>query len=41
LKNKDHFTEIENKCRFQPFGDGTASLKIADALKEYFEKDRK
>lgn len=41
LENKDHLTQIENKCRFQPFGDGTASLKIAEALKDYFEKDRK
>lgn len=41
LENKDYFMEIENKCRFQPFGNGTASIKIAKALKDYFEKDKK
>jgi UDP-N-acetylglucosamine 2-epimerase (non-hydrolysing) len=41
LENKDHLRQIENKCRFQPFGDGTASLKIAEALKDYFENDHK
>ena len=38
LENKNLITEIENKCNFQPFGDGTASIKIAEALKGYFEK---
>lgn len=38
LENKNLQTDIENKCKFQPFGDGTASIKIAEALKEYFEK---
>jgi UDP-N-acetylglucosamine 2-epimerase (non-hydrolysing) len=41
LENRKHFMDIENNCRFQPFGDGTAAVKIADALKDYFEKDSK
>ena len=41
LENRDHFMDIENKCRFQPFGDGTAAVKIAASLKDYFEKDSK
>lgn len=40
LENNDHLMKIENKCRFQPFGDGTAAIKIADALKDYFERER-
>jgi UDP-N-acetylglucosamine 2-epimerase (non-hydrolysing) len=38
LENENIYREIENKCNCQPFGDGTASVKIADALKVYFEK---
>ena len=37
LNDSSSLLEIENKCKGQPFGDGTASLKIAEALKTYFE----
>ncbi|MDD4160203.1 MAG: UDP-N-acetylglucosamine 2-epimerase (non-hydrolyzing) [Synergistaceae bacterium] len=39
LESKDRFMEIENKCKLQPFGDGTAAIKIAELLKDYFEND--
>ena len=38
LENEAKLAEIENKCRSQPFGDGTAAVKIAEALKDYFDK---
>ncbi len=34
LEDKNAIPEIERRCAAQPFGDGTASLKIADTLKE-------
>ena len=37
LTNPAKLAEIEKKCDDQPFGDGTASIKIADALKSHFE----
>lgn len=39
LENSERLTEIERKCASQPFGDGTASIKIAEALRDYFERD--
>ena len=38
LENDDLLVRTQDKCRFQPFGDGTAAIKIAEALKDYFEK---
>lgn len=38
LENETKLAEIEKKCGSQPFGDGTAAAKIADALKDYFDK---
>lgn len=37
LSNDAGLNEIVKKCERQPFGDGTASIKIADALRAYFE----
>lgn len=39
LENSERLAEIERKCASQPFGDGTASIKIAEALRDYFERD--
>ena len=38
LENDGLLARIEDNCRSQPFGDGTAAIKIAEALKDYFEK---
>ena len=38
LRNPAELAAIEKKCEDQPFGDGTASVKIADSLKSHFEK---
>lgn len=38
LENNSCYSNIENKCKAQPFGDGTASLKIAEVLKDFFNK---
>lgn len=38
LENEECIRNIEKKCASQPFGDGTASVKIAEALKNYFER---
>lgn len=38
LENSESLKAIEIKCMDQPFGDGTASLRIADVLKAHFEK---
>ena len=37
IENEEVIARIENKCARQPFGDGNASIKIAEALKKYFE----
>lgn len=36
LENKEAVELIEKKCKGQPFGDGTASLKIRKVLEDYF-----
>ena len=36
LNNKSSIEKIERKCDGQPFGDGTASIQIAEALKLHF-----
>lgn len=36
LNDEESVINIEKKCMKQPFGDGTASIQIGDALKEYF-----
>jgi UDP-N-acetylglucosamine 2-epimerase (non-hydrolysing) len=33
LKNPEYYRSIEKKCDAQPFGDGTASVRIAEALR--------
>lgn len=40
LENEASFKKILKKCESQPFGDGRASLKIADTLKTWFEVRR-
>ena len=37
LRDPSALAAIEKKCEAQPFGDGTASIKIAAALKAHFE----
>ena len=37
LNDKRNILAIEEKCIKQPFGDGTASIQIADALRTYFD----
>ena len=37
MQDSENIIRIEKKCMDQPFGDGKASIKIAEALKEYFE----
>lgn len=37
LLNDANLDKIVKKCEQQPFGDGKASIKIADALRTYFE----
>lgn len=37
LNNKTSIENIELKCEDQPFGDGTASIQIAEALKLHFK----
>lgn len=39
LNNKERIAEIEHKCDNHPFGDGTASIKIAKSLRKYFSND--
>ena len=34
LDSPEEIAKIEKKCAAQPFGDGTASIKIANTLKE-------
>lgn len=41
LDDQSAIPAIEEKCKGKPFGDGTASVKIANALKTYFENDCK
>ena len=36
LENKEAITLIENKCKGQPFGDGSASLRIRKVLEDFF-----
>ncbi len=38
LENDILAANIEKKCSSQPFGDGTAAVKISEALKNYFIK---
>lgn len=40
LVNETSLEKIVKKCGSQPFGDGMASLRIADTLKAYFEARR-
>ena len=38
LRDPAALAAIEKKCEDQPFGDGTASVKIAEALKAHFDR---
>ena len=38
LDNSESLKAIETKCMDQPFGDGKASIRIAEILKEHFDK---
>ncbi len=38
LENREHYINIEKKCDSQPFGDGTASVRIAEALKSDLDR---
>lgn len=40
LDNEERLAQIMKKCEAQPFGDGTASLKIAETLKTHFQTSR-
>lgn len=40
LNNSEYLAQIEQKCGNQPFGDGTASIKITKFLKNYFLKSK-
>lgn len=37
LENEESLTQIMKKCKMQPFGDGTASLRIVETLREHFQ----
>ena len=38
LDNSESLKAIETKCMDQPFGDGKASIRIAEILKEHFDR---
>ncbi len=38
LDNSESLKAIETRCMDQPFGDGKASIRIAEILKEHFDR---